>query len=48
VEEATNMVNSLKRFLNTFLLFELVKGLMVTGRHLFSRKITIQYRRNAR
>jgi len=37
------MVNALKRFLNTFLLFELVKGLMVTGRHLFSRKITIQY-----
>ena len=37
------MGNSLKRFLNTFLLFELVKGLMVTGRHLFSRKITIQY-----
>jgi NADH-quinone oxidoreductase subunit I len=43
VEEATNMINSLKRFLNTFLLFELVKGLMVTGRHLFARKITIQY-----
>ena len=37
------MVKALKRFLNTFLLFELVKGLMVTGRHLFSRKITIQY-----
>ena len=37
------MVNSLKRFLNTFLLFELVKGLMVTGRHLFARKITIQF-----
>jgi NADH-quinone oxidoreductase subunit I len=37
------MVNALKRFLNTFLLVELVKGLMVTGRHLFSRKITIQY-----
>ena len=37
------MVNALKRFLNTFLLYELVKGLMVTGRHLFSRKITIQY-----
>jgi len=37
------MVNALKRFLNTFLLFELMKGLMVTGRHLFSRKITIQY-----
>ena len=37
------MVNALKRFLNTFLLFELVKGLMVTGRHLFARKITIEY-----
>ena len=37
------MVKALKRYLNTFLLFELVKGLMVTGRHLFARKITIQY-----
>ncbi len=37
------MVKALKRYLNTFLLVELVKGLMVTGRHLFSRKITIQY-----
>ena len=37
------MVNALKRFLNTFLLVELVKGLMVTGRHLFARKFTIQY-----
>jgi NADH-quinone oxidoreductase subunit I len=37
------MVKTLKRYLNTFLLFELVKGLMVTGRHLFMRKITIQY-----
>ena len=36
------MVKTLKRYLNTFLLFELVKGLMVTGRHLFARKITIQ------
>jgi len=43
VGEETIMVKALKRFLNTFLLFELVKGLMVTGRHLFSRKITIQY-----
>jgi NADH-quinone oxidoreductase subunit I len=43
VEEATIMVKTLKRYLNTFLLFELVKGLMVTGRHLFARKITIQY-----
>jgi len=37
------MVKTLKRYLNTFLLVELVKGLMVTGRHLFARKITIQY-----
>src|SRR3990170_4199733 len=37
------MVKTLKRYLNTFLLFELVQGLMVTGRHLFARKITIQY-----
>ena len=37
------MVKALKRYLNTFLLYELVKGLMVTGRHLFARKITIQY-----
>ena len=37
------MVKALKRFLNTFLLYELVQGLMVTGRHLFARKFTIQY-----
>jgi NADH-quinone oxidoreductase subunit I len=43
VEDTTIMVKTLKRFLNTFLLLELVKGLMVTGRHLFARKITIQY-----
>jgi len=37
------MMRALKRYLNTFLLFELVKGLAVTGRHLFVRKFTIQY-----
>ena len=37
------MVKTLKRFLNTFLLFELVKGMMLTGQHLFRRKITVQY-----
>ncbi|MGE5241700.1 MAG: NADH-quinone oxidoreductase subunit NuoI [Bacteroidota bacterium] len=37
------MVKALKRYLNTFLLFELLKGLVVTGRHLFVRKFTIQY-----
>jgi NADH-quinone oxidoreductase subunit I len=33
----------IKRYFNTFLLWELIKGLKLTGRHLFSRKITIQY-----
>ena len=33
----------LRNFLQTFLLLELIRGLMLTGRHLFSRKITVQY-----
>jgi NADH-quinone oxidoreductase subunit I len=37
------MIKSFKRYLHTFLLYELFKGLMVTGRHLFVRKFTIQY-----
>ena len=37
------MIKTIKRHLHTFFLFELLKGLMVTGRHLFARKITIQY-----
>jgi len=37
------MVERIRRFLRTFLLFELVKGMMLTGRHLFRRKITVQY-----
>jgi len=37
------MVKVLKRYLSTFLLYELLKGLFVTGRHLFVRKITVQY-----
>jgi NADH-quinone oxidoreductase subunit I len=36
-------MNALKKFAGTFLLTELVKGLALTGRHLFARKITIQY-----
>lgn len=31
------------RFFQSFLLTELVRGLMLTGRHLFKRKITVQY-----
>ncbi len=36
-------MNVLKRYLQSFLFFELLKGLSVTGRHLFARKITVQY-----
>ncbi len=31
------------KFIQTFLLWELLKGLALTGKHLFSKKITIQY-----
>ncbi len=37
------MLKAIKRHLNTFFLYELLKGLMVTGRHLFMRKFTVQY-----
>ena len=37
------MVERIRQFFRTFLLFELVKGMMLTGRHLFRRKITVQY-----
>jgi NADH-quinone oxidoreductase subunit I len=37
------MGHKLKQFLDTFLLVELIKGLAVTGRHLWKKKITIQY-----
>jgi NADH-quinone oxidoreductase subunit I len=36
-------MNAFKRYLQSFLFFELLKGLSVTGRHLFARKITVQY-----
>ncbi|MDH3309706.1 MAG: NADH-quinone oxidoreductase subunit NuoI [Gammaproteobacteria bacterium] len=36
-------MKTFKRYLDTFLLYELLKGLMVTGRHLFMRKFTVQY-----
>ena len=37
------MVEAVRHFFRTFLLVELVKGMMLTGRHLFRRKITVQY-----
>ena len=37
------MLQRIREFFSTFLLFELVKGMALTGRHLFARKITIQF-----
>ena len=37
------MLGRIQQFFRTFLLVELVKGMMLTGRHLFRRKITVQY-----
>ena len=37
------MMKNIKNFLKTFLLWELLKGLTVTGKHFFTRKVTIQY-----
>ncbi|WP_293765605.1 NADH-quinone oxidoreductase subunit NuoI [uncultured Aquitalea sp.] len=33
----------MRNFFKTFLLVELVKGLMLTGRYFFARKITVQF-----
>ena len=37
------MVASIKHYFSTFLLWELLKGLSLTGRYLFARKITVQF-----
>jgi NADH-quinone oxidoreductase subunit I len=37
------MIERLRDFLRTFLLFELVKGMALTGRYFFARKITVQF-----
>src|SRR3954463_15848455 len=34
---------SLKDFLGSFMLFELFKGLAITGKYMFARKITVQF-----
>jgi NADH-quinone oxidoreductase subunit I len=36
-------MNAIKRYLKSFLLLELLRGMSVTGRYLFARKITVQY-----
>src|ERR1700740_1148586 len=37
------MMQRIREFFRTFLLFELLKGMALTGRHLFARKITVQF-----
>ena len=37
------MLDKIQQFFRTFLLFELVQGMVLTGRHLFARKVTVQY-----
>ena len=36
-------VASIKNVLSSFLLLELFKGMALTGRHFWSRKITVQF-----
>lgn len=36
-------MDKLRHFFKTFFLFELVKGMALTGRHFFRRKVTIQF-----
>ncbi|CAA6824126.1 MAG: NADH-ubiquinone oxidoreductase chain I (EC [uncultured Thiotrichaceae bacterium] len=38
-----NVSENLKHYIKSFSLIELLKGMRVTGRYLFDRKITIQY-----
>ena len=37
------MFSRIGDFFRTFLLFELVKGMVVTGRYMFARKVTVQF-----
>ncbi len=37
------MLNRIKHFFDTFLLTELVRGMALTGRYFYARKITVQY-----
>ena len=37
------IIAGIRNFFRTFLLVELVKGMMLTGKYLFARKITVQY-----
>ncbi len=37
------MISAIQRFFDTFLLTELVRGMALTGKFLFARKITVQF-----
>ena len=37
------MIKKTKQFLSSLMLIELLKGMLLTGRYFFSRKITVQY-----
>ena len=37
------MINNVTRYIKSLFLLELIKGLRLTGRYLFKRKITVQY-----
>lgn len=37
------MKRAISHFFKSFFLWELIQGLRLTGRHLFSRKVTVQY-----
>ena len=39
----TSLTKKISHYLRTYLLWELLKGLAVTGRHLFKRKVTVFY-----
>jgi len=43
VDMVEMMIAGMRRFFSTFLLFELLKGMALTGRYLFARKITVQF-----
>ena len=36
-------MNAIKHFFSSMLLTELLRGMALTGRHLFARKITVQF-----
>ena len=38
-----HMLAAAKDIVKSLLLTEMLKGMMLTGRHMFSRKITVQY-----